>query len=153
MIKEMKYVFKKPFEYSTEGKNVFCENIVIKSPTHNYREEAAIIKGEFVKSTYGLYKDGKDEYTKKDEDEKEKQNPEAMKPQVSGMIGACGDIGRAYKAFDAILLSRNSQLKMALIDNKEPLTDLLLKQIELSEYEYIFGSYVVDFLGISPATT
>jgi hypothetical protein len=177
MIKEIKHNLVKPFKYAYKGEEIFAKHIMVKSPTRHNLNDLSVLEGELYKSMMNSQKllPPKSDNEKDKEIEKLNETISNLKNIISdlkagkkvnyideksvkvdlsnaGKLMAMGgaDMSKCYKAFDRILLSENSQLKSALVDDKEPITDVILSIIDLKDYKSLFDKYINHFLEISP---
>lgn len=167
MIKEIKHNLKKPFGYAHKGEKVFAKHITIKLPLRHNLNDLSILEGELYKSMMNAQKllPPKSDSEKDKEIDKLNQTIADLKAgkkttdksekadlsQASKMMSMGGaDMAKCYKAFDSILMSEKSGLKTALIDDKEFITDVIIDNIDLSDYKSLFDKYVNNFLDISP---
>ena len=168
MMKEIKHNLVKSFEYDYKGDKVFAKHITMKSPTRYVLNDLSILEGELYKSMMNAQKllPPKSDNEKDKEIEKlnqiisdlkagkksKEQSDNKVDLANAGKMMAMGgaDMTKCYKAFDRILTSENSQLKSALIDDKEPITEVILSNMDLKDYKSLFDKYINHFLEISP---
>jgi hypothetical protein len=172
MIKEIKHNLSKPFKYAHKGEEIFAKHITMKSPTRHNLNDLSVLEGELFKSMMNSQKllPPKSDNEKDKEIEKlnqiisdlkagKKVDEKSEKVDLSnaGKLMAMGgaDMSKCYKAFDRILLSENSQFKSALIDDKEPITDVILSLIDIKDYKSLFdkgGISLSEFLNMDLLT-
>jgi len=133
-----------PIEFSYQGDIETTNKLILYAPNYAQRKYAFYLEKVIAKASVEgmrLFAD----FAKPDNDDKDKNKKEAVKPDGAAMIKAIMfssyDFSDVLDEFNKLLISGACKL-----DGKETLKQVVLEKILLAEQKNIFAAYIENFI-------